>query len=303
MHTKSIVIASLAVAAAELLAVPADPLTRFWRENDGKTVRRLPVDVVPENAFWGFGTRDFLDGMKAFNRMADEGFAKSTYNCITLTLRCNPELGDAETMAAAKAFFAKARAAGVKVYMDTDPRIARREFFARWPNERQGIAYVATAAPTNGVASFSHTFNDATDHMTGGAKSSYRPLAARVVDAFAARRRTDGSLDLARRRPVDVTPNVALHEHRAESGGGYMDRASAIVTGKKGEPVHNPVLLSGKYWQDEKFVNTLAKRLSERKALVITSMAGAKVNVSLQLSILGIEVNPMVIPAGLGWNF
>ena len=45
MHTKSIVIACVAVAAAELLAVPADPLARFWRENDGKTVRRLPVDV------------------------------------------------------------------------------------------------------------------------------------------------------------------------------------------------------------------------------------------------------------------
>ena len=149
MHTKSIVIACVAVATAELLAVPAGPLARFWRENDGKTVRRLPVDVVPENAFWGFGTRDFPDGMKAFNRMADEGFAKSTYNCITLTLRCNPELGDAETMSAAKAFFAKARAVGVKAYMDVDPRIARREFFARWPNERQGIAAVVTAVPTN----------------------------------------------------------------------------------------------------------------------------------------------------------
>ncbi|MBR4615827.1 MAG: hypothetical protein IKO55_09490, partial [Kiritimatiellae bacterium] len=140
-------IAGGAVAAFNIssAATQCDPLARFWRENDGKTVRRLPVDVVPENAFWGFGTRDFSDGMKAFNRMVDEGFAKSTYNCVTLTLRCNPELGDAETMSAAKAFFAKARAAGVKVYMDTDPRIARREFFARWPNERQSIAYVATA--------------------------------------------------------------------------------------------------------------------------------------------------------------
>ena len=134
MHTKSIVIASLAVAAAELLAVPADPLARFWRENDGKTVRRLPVDVLPENVFWSFTTRDFPDGMKAFNRLVDEGFARSTYNCVTLTLRCNPELGDPETQAAAKAFFAKARAAGVKVYMDTDPRIARQEFFSKWPD-------------------------------------------------------------------------------------------------------------------------------------------------------------------------
>ena len=133
---------SLAIGVAAALHGPAcraagaadDPLARFWRENDGKTVRRLPVDVLPENVFWSFTTRDFPDGMKAFNRLVDEGFARSTYNCVTLTLRCNPELGDPETQAAAKAFFAKARAAGVKVYMDTDPRIARQEFFSKWPD-------------------------------------------------------------------------------------------------------------------------------------------------------------------------
>ena len=223
----------LVVAVAWLTAVASgDPLARFWRENDGKTVRRLPVDVLPENAFWGFNTRDFPDGMKAFSRMVDEGFANSTYNCVTLTLRCNPELGDAETMAAAKAFFAKARAVGVKAYMDVDPRIARREFFARWPNERQGIAAVVTAVPTNGVASFAHTFKDATDHMTGGARNSYRPLAARVAAAFAAHRRADGTLDLSQRRPVGVAPDVSVRERREESGGGYMDRADAIVAGK-----------------------------------------------------------------------
>lgn len=78
---------------------------------------------------------------------------------------------------------------------------------------------------------------------------------------------------------------------------------AVIVKGKKGEPVHNPARLSGKYWQDKDFVEHLAKGLSERKAIVITSMAGAKVNVSLQLSILGIEVNPVVIPAGPCRNY
>ena len=77
---------------------------------------------------------------------------------------------------------------------------------------------------------------------------------------------------------------------------------AVIVRGKKGEPVHNPARKSGKYWQDKDFVEHLAKRLSERKALVITSMAGANVDVSLQLSILGIEVNPAVIPTGLCRN-
>ena len=222
----------LAAAAWLAVAVADDPLARFWRENDGKTVRRLPVDVLPENAFWGFITRDFPDGMKAFNRMVDEGFAKSTYNCVTLTLRCNPELGDAETMSAAKAFFAKARAAGVKVYMDVDPRIARREFFARWPDERQGLAYVTTSTPTNGVAVFSHTFKSKTDHMTGGARNSYRPVAARVAAAFAVRRRADGAPDLSKRRPVNVVPDVTVQDYRAGGDGGYTDHATIYVTGK-----------------------------------------------------------------------
>ena len=223
---------ALAVFNISSAATQCDPLTRFWRENDGKKVRRLPVDVVPENAFWGFGTRDFPDGMKTFNRMVDECLAKSTYNCVTLTLRCNPELGDAETISAAKALFAKARAAGVKVYMDTDPRIARQEFFARWPNERQGIAAVISAAPTNGVASFTYTFKDATDHMTGGARNSYRPVAARVAAAFAAKRRADGSPDLSQRRNVDVAADVSVQNRRDGFGVGYMDRAVAIVKGK-----------------------------------------------------------------------
>ena len=171
----------------------SDPLARFWRENDGKTVRRLPVDVVPENVFWGFGTRDFPDNLKAFNRMIDESVARSTYNCVTLTLRCNPELGDSETMAAAKTVCEKAHAAGIKVYMDTDPRIARHEFFARWPKDMQGIATIVTAVPTNGVAAFTHTFKDATDHMTGGARNSYRPVKARVAAAYAVRKRADGA--------------------------------------------------------------------------------------------------------------
>ena len=233
-----ILIALVCAAALNGLCAPlcttpsADPLVRFWRENDGKAVRRLPVDVVPENVFWGFGTRDFPDGLKAFSRMIDESVAKSTYNCVTLTLRCNPELGDKETLLAAQAVNEKAHAAGIKVYMDTDPRIARREFFARWPNDMQGVAVVVTVAPTNGAAAFTYTFKDATDHMTGGARNSYRPVKARVADSFAVRRRADGAFDFSTRRPVDVTSEIAVRSRRDATGGGYMDRGDAVVSGK-----------------------------------------------------------------------
>ena len=237
MKTRTLIAFACAAALNGLcaplpIAPSADPLVRFWRDNDGKSVRRLPVDVVPENVFWGFGTRDFPDGLKAFSRMIDESVAKSTYNCVTLTLRCNSELGDKETLLAAQAVNEKAHAAGIKVYMDTDPRIARREFFARWPNDMQGVAVVVTAAPTNGVAAFTYTFKDATDHMTGGARNSYRPVKARVADSFAVRRRADGAFDFSTRRSVDVTSEIAVRSRRDATGGGYMDRGDAVVSGK-----------------------------------------------------------------------
>ncbi len=79
--------------------------------------------------------------------------------------------------------------------------------------------------------------------------------------------------------------------------GGVRMMPDVFVRDNKGELADNRAFLMGKYWQDEKFVKRLAKGLNERKALVITSMVGAKVgakvNVSLQLSILGIEVNPL----------
>ncbi len=237
MENRTLIVLVGAAALNGLCASPsatpsADPLVRFWRDNDGKVVRRLPVDVVPENAFWGFTTRDFSDNLKSFNRMVDESVSQSTYNCVTLTLRCNPELGDRETLLAAQSVCEKAHAAGIKVYMDTDPRIARREFLARWPDDKQGVAVVVAVAPTNGVASFAYTFKDATDHMSGGARSSYRPVTARVAASFAAGRRADGTLDLSRRRPVAVSSEIAVRKGCDESRGSHMDRGDAVVSGK-----------------------------------------------------------------------
>ena len=221
-------------AATDISPEHFDSLARFWQENDGKTVRRLPVDVLPENVFWWFTSRDFSEGLNTFNELVDEGLEQSTYNCVTLSLRCNPELGDAEVKDAAKAFFAKAHASGVKVYMDTDPRIARREFFSRWTDERQGIATVVTALPTNGVAEFSHVFSDAEDHMTSGAASTYFPLSARVAAAFAARRGQDGSLDLSASRHVEVEHSFSESKRQMPDadGCGHLDRAYVTLDGK-----------------------------------------------------------------------
>ena len=232
---------SLILPLAASAAYNPAAFTDFWRDNDGKTIRRIPVNVMPENVFWGFGTRDFADGMKTFNRLMDESFAKSTYNCITLTLRCNPELGDAETIAAAKACCARAHQEGVKVYMDTDPRIARREFFAKWPTERQSLANVVSATPTNGLASFTTKFLAKQDHMSWGSKSMYRPLNGKVLSAFAVKTRADGSLDFSSKRPVEVKADVSVATWRDDRNApqnlpvdpqkGYVESSEVVVTG------------------------------------------------------------------------
>ena len=225
----------MALPQAAVCAAPAsaqcDPLVAFHLSNSGKTVRRLPVDVVPENVFWWFTTRDFADGMKTFSRLVDEGLAGSTYNCVTLSLRCNSEFGGHEVQEAARVFFAKTRAAGVKAYMDTDPRIARCEFLSRWPDEKQGVAHVVAATPTNGCVAFSYEFKDAEDHMTSGAAVSYRPLKVYEPIAFAAKRRPDGSIDLSRRRRVEAGQKVSFKEwYVPESDGhGRIERATAFV--------------------------------------------------------------------------
>ena len=229
---KSALIAILASMAC--FAKAGDPLVRFWRENDGKAIRRLPVEVLPENVFWWFTTRDFSDGMKAFNRLVDEGLGRSTCNCVTLSLRCDPEFGDSETQLAARSFIERAHAAGAKVYMDTDPRIARREFLSRWPKDRQQLASVIIVAPTNGVATFSHEFKDAEDHMTSGARDSYRPLSGRVISAFAAKRKSNGEIDFLSRRSVDVIHDVSTNTWRTHDsdGVGHTDHGSITVKGR-----------------------------------------------------------------------
>lgn len=216
-------------------ACEADLLHGFMRSNAGRTVRRLPVSILPENVFLSFSSRDFAEGMTTFDRMLDEVISKSTYNCITLTLRCNPELGDEETMKAAKRVFDKARAEGVKTYMDTDPRIARREFFKEYPSDRQSVVVVSAEEAKDGKASYRIVFPSRDDHMSWGSKSPYRPLGGRVMKALAVRRDAKGNFLFSSARRVETAADVKLREwkrpEKPKPGEAYTDYSEVIVEG------------------------------------------------------------------------
>ena len=142
---------------------------------------RLPVSVLPENVFLGFGNADFRepDGrtMAAVVRMLGE---ESTYNVITLTLRCTNDLSSAETQRRVRMVAEQAHGYGMKVMMDTDPRIARHEFLRRWPADAQRYLEIAF---TNAIPCPSFA-----DHMSGGTVPYYE-TARRIA---ATRRMPDG---------------------------------------------------------------------------------------------------------------
>lgn len=143
-------------------------LRRFYSENDGKALRRLPSYIVPENAFISISNPDF-DDFSAQNEIWRAHIEDSDYNVLTYTLRCVPDLSDRRVeeivRKAAKAY----RAAGIELAMDIDARIARNEFLRRWPEDALRVRrYEYAKANTAGTACFNVKTEFMRDHMCYG---------------------------------------------------------------------------------------------------------------------------------------
>ena len=182
----------LSVACLLLLTAvcPADSvLDAFYAENAGKTLRRLPTVILPENAFFMIHGPSLAKGAENANAALMELLAeKGTYNFITLTLRCHPELGDAEIVAEAKKVIEVAHRHGIQVGMDIDPRIARREFLRRWPDEMQCVVVAAKGETyASGRAQATLVAKGHGDHMCAGSPMGYDPVAASPLVAYAVR--------------------------------------------------------------------------------------------------------------------
>ena len=197
-----------------------DPLVRFWDETSGKTIRRLPVQVVPENAFTCLGAIDFKAGRETYRRDAifRDVFGKmSPYNCITLSLRCIPDLNDPATKERAAALIDQAHKDGIKVYMDTDPRSARDEFLRRWPEDAQSRLAFEICEPCRGAASFRMIPEKCGDHMTAGTKRGYDVFRSRILKAWAISFGADGKADQGSVR--EVTDEIVNAERAAVLSG------------------------------------------------------------------------------------
>ena len=202
----------------------ADPLERFWDKTTGKTIRRLPVQVVPENAFVCLANWDFKPGNE--NALRDEMFRdvlgrQSPYNCVTLSLRCKPDLSDRILQDRVADVIRQAHADGIQVLMDVDVRIARDEFLRRWPDDAQSYLAFDIVAPTNGVAKFRMLPEFCRDHMCYGARRVYDVFKSRILKAWAITVGADGLGDPATVR--DVTGEVSEGECACALSGKVAD--------------------------------------------------------------------------------
>ena len=194
---------ALHLTSACLLSVASlgGGLADFWRTNAGKELRRLPVSVLPQNVFSCLGDQDFTAEGAALDRERIRAFTdRSVYNCVTWTLRCKPELGESETLARIRQAAEACHEGGLQFFPDSDVRLAREEFFRRWPNDLQGYLLLGLATPTNGIARFRIVPDRFGGHMAACARRDFEPVRAELVRLWAAR--FDKGRIVAR-RPLD----------------------------------------------------------------------------------------------------
>lgn len=198
----SFVIAAASAAVGLGVSAPQRALERFWSESSGKTIRRLPVQVQPCNAFTCLGNSDFTKE----GRLGDVYGAyidRSVYNCITLTLRCTNDLSDAVTYESVGALAGRSAAAGIQTLMDVDARIARDEFMRSYPDEAQGYVMMATGEARDGKADFTLKPDAFGGHMAAAARRDYEPFRSRLLAAWACRLTPDRMADGASFRRID----------------------------------------------------------------------------------------------------
>ena len=180
-------------------------------------LNRLPIDVLPENAFDGFGNGHFFDPSLAdVERVKLDHYASnSTFNVVTLTLRCAPDLNDPRTKAKVRDYVREAHARGIKVMMDVDPRIARHAFLAAHPDECERVVQAVRVKPdADGKATASAARKEQlNDHMSWGSTRAYDATGASLLGGWAVR--PDGS----KRRLQPFVTEQTLNSCTAECAG------------------------------------------------------------------------------------
>ena len=151
-------------------------LERFYRENDGKTLRRLPSWVMVQPSALMLHTADLKEepGADVLARLFDLFRDRSDWNVLTFALRCVPDLSSPVVERHAMINAARAREAGIELKMNIDPRIMRNEFLGRWPEDCLHWRQFETVVPdSSGTARFTVELELLRDHKCYGEVPPY----------------------------------------------------------------------------------------------------------------------------------
>ncbi len=144
---------------------------------------RLPENVVPEMAVWGWTLEEFKPG--GYRAFLDMAAKHSPYNVITTTIRAPMvEVTDESVYKQIKEGTAYARSLGIRIAFDLDVRLARRAFQKAYPDELQEMLRLREfGLKDSGEVSSAIASTDLGDHYTFRT-THYIPLSGRLVRVY-----------------------------------------------------------------------------------------------------------------------
>ena len=162
---------SLYAAGAE----SAEVLERFYRENDGKSLRRLPNWVLPEALFCSLSNADIEgDGTNILGRIYALCRDRLDVNVLTWQPRCRLDLSSPYVEERVAEAVRSLRGSGISLVLFVDPRLMREEFLSRWPDDFLHWRQFEVVKPdVDGTARFCANIERLGDHMLYGTKDKY----------------------------------------------------------------------------------------------------------------------------------
>ena len=193
--------ATCAKALADERGKEANDATKVWSSH-------LPESVPPVLGCWFWALEEFEPrGYEAFLDMVSR---HARFDILTASLRVpGHEMTEPLVHDQIKAAAAYARRYGIKMAMDLDVRMARREFQRRYPDELQEMLRLRTVElGDSGEATLTIASETLNDHQTGRT-TPYIPLKGRLVRVYSYERNHEGIVAESVR---DVTEACRLEE-------------------------------------------------------------------------------------------
>ena len=166
---------AVAISVSAASSEGAGVLERFYRENDGKALRRLPGWVLPEALFCSLRNVDIDgEGTNVLGRIYALCRDRLDVNVLTWQPRCRLDLSSPRVEERVAEAVRSLGGSGISLVLFVDPRLMRNEFFSRWPDDCLHWRQFEVVKPdADGTARFCAKMERLGDHMLYGTKDKY----------------------------------------------------------------------------------------------------------------------------------